>query len=209
VIRRAAGGLVCLLWLAACGGAHQEGTAQAPAATHWLEGLTEGGILLYHVSVQDMAPASVELRVDSISRDAHRVAARLVPIGPVPTGVTVRPAWLVGDATGLAQIANDSTDPLGPARTASEEVDWHVPPTWGSRPSGLDEGWTIDELDLAVDSDVPGEQCARISRRRGTERTALAICANLGLVELERAVDEQVQERWVLIRVDREERTAF
>ena len=201
------------------GGHGSSGVIDAPA-TRWLEGIRQGDILTYRVTRPEQADASVRLRVQRMVRRGERgVAAHLVPDGAPPLDVSVTARWLAGDDSGLFQMNEDGqlADPgfvplddtgrvMAEARAARI---WRIPPEWRTamqRSSGaLDDGWSVDELEMTIDGPVRGDRCATIQHHEddGTI-TRVLICANLGAVQVMRMRRDDIEEeRWTLVEVGR------
>ncbi len=194
-------------------------TMEAPPA-RWLEGIRQGDILTYRVTRPEQADASVRLKVQRmVRRGDSGVAAHLIPDGPPPLDLSVTARWLAGDETGLfqlnedGQLADPGFVPLDDAGRVVAEARaariWRIPPEWRAamqRSTGaLDDGWSVDDLEMTIDGPVRGDRCATIQHREdeGTI-TRVLICANLGAVQVMRMRRDDIeQERWTLVEVGR------
>jgi len=198
------------------------GPVEAAPPARWLESLSEGLVLTYAIRLEDEGSASVRMRVARVVRRGDGVAVQFLPMGAAPDGVAAEGHWLAADGRSLQQIALRGAvlDPLFvPLDTAGRVVrpdvpaaggsSWSLPATWtggeeGGERESLSGGWWIDEFDLRLEGPVRGDRCARIARQDGDEVTRLLVCANLGVVEIERGEsEERIREHWRLVEVAR------
>jgi hypothetical protein len=190
-----------------------ETTASAPQL--WLEGLHEGDLLTYRVTMRDGRAVKAQLRVSRLVRRGGGVAARLEPTTGAPDDLVWPARWIAGDAAGLRDLGDP---PLlrDPGIVPLDDDGRVVAPLQDDRPAAPDwalrldsregeeigRGWAIDELDLEVEGPVRGEHCARLVRHENTRVAQLVVCANLGVADREvREGGIALLERWTLIAV--------
>lgn len=181
----------------------------------WLAGLEEGDILSYRVETPDSHPVTVQVRVERMRRVDKSAAALLVPNGNDVEG-RVKPHWIAGDSEGLYELqAHESLlDPgFTPLDPNGRVIDsgrngalWRVPQSWDEivnhdQAAELG-GWAVEELDLTLDGPVRGDRCTRISKVSESVPVRMTVCANLGMVDLQRGND-QIAETWELVEIVR------
>lgn len=195
-------------------------TQEAPAvdteSPAWLAGLAEGDVLSYQVETPDSHPHTVQLRVQRLLRQGKSAAALLVPVGD-SIDERVKAHWIAGDADGLYELqAHEALlDPgftpldgngrvIDSGRTAAL---WRVPQSWDEVVHHEDTaalgGWAVEELDLTLDGPVRGDRCARIRKEADGLTIRMTVCANLGMVDLQRGGDQEIGESWELVQIAR------
>jgi len=185
----------------------------------WLAGIEQGDLLSYRVAVPDAPVRTVRVRVDRMLRQGKSAAALLVPVTDANETVdtTLTTHWLAGDAEGLYEIqAHEAL--LEPGFTPLDETGrvidsgrtgalWSVPQSWDEvvhhEQTNSVGGWSVDELDLALDGPVRGDRCTRISKQADGTRIRMTVCANVGMVDLQRGADTEIGESWELTEIVR------
>lgn len=195
-------------------------TQTAPAvdteSPAWLAGIEQGDVLSYRVDTPDSHPHTVQLRVERLHRQGKSTAALLIPIGDSDSN-SVRAHWIAGDAEGLYELqAHEALLEPGftPLDSNGRVIDsgrsgalWRVPQSWDEvvqhEQTPALGGWAVEELDLTLDGPVRGDRCARISKQEAATRVRMTVCANLGMVDLQRGDDHAIGETWELIEIAR------
>lgn len=198
-------------------------TQQAPAvdteSPAWLAGLEQGDVLSYRVQTPDSHTHTVQIRVDRLQREGKSAAALLVPITDASASddTNMKAHWLAGDADGLYELESHESllDPgFTPLDANGRVIDsgrsgalWRVPQSWDEvvhhEETAVVGGWSVEELDLTLDGPVRGDRCARIGKLVNGKRIRMTVCANLGMVDLQRGDDQEIGESWELIEIAR------
>lgn len=185
----------------------------------WLAGIEEGDVLSYRVEVPDAPVRTVQVRVARMVRRGKSAAALLVPIvdSSETNDSTLTPHWLAGDAEGLYELqAHEALLEPGftPLDEAGRVIDsgrdaalWRVPQSWDEvvhhEQTNDIGGWSVEELDLTLDGPVRGDRCARISKQTDGRRVRMTVCANVGMVDLQRGGETEIGEAWELTEIVR------
>jgi hypothetical protein len=152
-------------------------------------------------------------------RQGKSAAALLVPAADSSetSDSTLTPHWLAGDADGLYELqAHEALlDPgFTPLDADGRVIDsgrtgalWRVPQSWDEvvhhEQTNAVGGWAVEELDLTLDGPVRGDRCARISKQTDNGRVRMTVCANIGMVDLQRGDDTEIGEAWELTEIVR------
>lgn len=185
----------------------------------WLAGIEQGDVLSYRVEAPDAPIRTVRVRVDRMVRQGNSAAALLVPVHDASevADPSLTPRWLAGDAEGLYELqAHEALldpgftplDPTGRVIDSGRDAAlWRVPQSWDEvvhhEQTHSVGGWSVEELDLTLDGPVRGDRCTRIRKDTGTTRVRMTICANVGMVDLERGDDTEIGESWELTEIVR------
>lgn len=186
---------------------------QSPA---WLASIEQGDVMSYRVQTPDSHPQTIQLRVERMQRLGNSAAALLVPIGTT-TNESIKPHWIAGDADGLYELQTHESllDPgFTPLDAQGRVIDsgrnsalFRVPRSWDEvvhhETGPTSGGWSVEELDLTLDGPVRGDRCARISKQLEGTRIRMTVCANVGMVDLQRGDEQEIGESWELIEIAR------
>ncbi len=190
------------------------GAEATPSGDAWLTGLAADAMLTSEVQCSSAEARVVRMLVQQRIERGASIAVHLAPIG-TPLGETpVYPQWLVGTPDGLTALEEHAAftepgfvpiDDSGRLVTeaASSEA-WRVDPDWlrADRLSSGEAaaGWTLLERVAAIDTPLHATRCARLERAEGSSRATLLVCADVGVVELERS-EGTARESWRLTAI--------
>jgi len=201
------------------GGSGTSGSEVSAPPARWLNGIRQGDLLTYRLRRPEQMDLNVRMRVQRLVRRGESgVAAEIVPDGEQPTDAQLSARWLAGDETGLyqmnagGQLADPGFVPLDASGRVIAEARaariWRIPPEWHAAmehtQGALDDGWSVDDLEMTIDGPVRGDRCATIQKREDDGATRVLICANLGAVQVVRLRHDEIEEeRWTLVEVGR------
>ena len=203
--------------LAACG-AGQPRTESEPPPPEWLTSIAVGDTLVYHVNRRDRPDIVARIQVARLIRRGVGVAALLWPDPDTARDLSFQPRWIAADDRGIHQVVqqDEIRDPqfiplTAEGRFAAVHRDssdprplWSLPHELRADQTALGGGWEVDELDFQLEGPIRGDRCARILRRDGDETRHVAVCANVGVVEVIVEQGEMnVTEHWRLVEIAR------